>query len=120
MTRGYFTSPSIVTIRELFSRANQTPTTTLWEVARGKGSTLIFRGVVREWEIRCDLRLFCLHIQCLTVLVIVTFQYDPELVLVSAGFDAAWGDPLGKCKVSPEMYGHMTHHLQSLANGKVR
>ena len=47
------------------------------------------------------------------------FQYDPELVLVSAGFDAAWGDPLGKCKVSPEMYGHMTHHLQGLANGKV-
>ena len=47
------------------------------------------------------------------------FQFDPELVLVSAGFDAAWGDPLGKCKVSPEMYGHMTHHLQGLANGKV-
>ncbi len=52
MTRGCFTSPSIVTIRELFSRANRTPTMTLSEVALGKGSTLIFRGVVREWEIR--------------------------------------------------------------------
>jgi acetoin utilization deacetylase AcuC-like enzyme len=49
----------------------------------------------------------------------ISFQFDPELVLVASGFDAAVNDPLGKCKVSPEMYGHMTHHLQALANGKV-
>ncbi|XP_015587407.1 histone deacetylase 6 isoform X1 [Cephus cinctus] len=49
----------------------------------------------------------------------IAYQYNPELVLVSAGFDACNGDPLGGCKVSPEMYGHLTHWLSSLANGRV-
>lgn len=54
-----------------------------------------------------------------SVVMPVAYQFDPELVLVSAGFDAARGDPLGRCKVSPEMFGHMTHQLMSLANGNV-
>ncbi|KAL3852512.1 hypothetical protein ACJMK2_016141, partial [Sinanodonta woodiana] len=45
--------------------------------------------------------------------------FAPELVLVSAGFDAALGDPLGNYDVSPVGYAHMTHMLSSLANGKV-
>ncbi|XP_040572153.1 histone deacetylase 6 [Lepeophtheirus salmonis] len=49
----------------------------------------------------------------------IAYEFEPELVLVSAGFDAAINDPLGHCKVSPQMYGHMTHHLSKLANGKV-
>ena len=49
----------------------------------------------------------------------IAYEFNPDLVLVSAGFDAARGDPLGKCKVSPEMYAHMTHHLSALANGKI-
>ncbi|CAG7823877.1 unnamed protein product, partial [Allacma fusca] len=49
----------------------------------------------------------------------IAYQFNPELVLVSAGFDAAKGDPLGGCKVSPEGYAHMTHLLSSLANGKI-
>merc|ERR1711981_853414 len=49
----------------------------------------------------------------------IAYEFNPELVLVSAGFDAARGDPLGRCKVSPEMYAHMTHHLSSLSNGKI-
>ena len=28
----------------------------------------------------------------------IAYEFDPELVLVSAGFDAARGDPLGRCK----------------------
>ena len=40
-------------------------------------------------------------------------------VLVAAGFDAADGDQLGGCFVSPACYGHMTHMLKSLAGGKV-
>ena len=55
----------------------------------------------------------------LNVVLPIAYQFDPELVLVSAGFDAARGDPLGKCKVSPEMYGLMVKYLQNLANGKV-
>lgn len=46
-------------------------------------------------------------------------QFNPELVLVSAGFDAARGDPLGGCQVSPEGYAHLTHLLMGLANGRI-
>lgn len=38
---------------------------------------------------------------------------------VSAGFDAADGDELGGCHVTPAAYGHMTHMLSALAKGKV-
>ena len=38
---------------------------------------------------------------------------------VAAGFDAAEGDQLGGCFVTPDCYAHMTHMLMSLAEGKV-
>ncbi len=40
-------------------------------------------------------------------------------MLVSAGFDAARGDPLGGYQVTPEGYAHLTHQLMSLAAGRV-
>ena len=46
-------------------------------------------------------------------------QYNPQLVIVSCGFDAAEGDPLGKYRVTPAGYAHMTHLLSGLANGKL-
>ncbi|KAF7846549.1 hypothetical protein BT93_L4171 [Corymbia citriodora subsp. variegata] len=46
-------------------------------------------------------------------------DFAPDMVIVSAGFDAAEGDMLGKCHVSPAGYAHMTHMLMSLADGKV-
>ena len=54
-----------------------------------------------------------------SIILPVAYQFNPDLVLVSSGFDAARGDPLGRCKISPEFYGFMTHHLRALANGKV-
>jgi histone deacetylase 6 len=30
------------------------------------------------------------------ILMPIAYEYSPELVLISAGFDAARGDPLGK------------------------
>ena len=45
-------------------------------------------------------------------------HFMPDLVLVSAGFDAAIGDPLGACHITPFGYGHMLHSLLSLAEGK--
>uniref|UniRef100_A0A8C9QZC9 Protein deacetylase HDAC6 n=1 Tax=Scleropages formosus TaxID=113540 RepID=A0A8C9QZC9_SCLFO len=51
--------------------------------------------------------------------IILQLLFDPELVLVSAGFDAARGDPLGGYKVTPEGYAHMTRLLMSLAGGRV-
>ena len=46
-------------------------------------------------------------------------EFAPDLVLISAGFDAARGDPLGGCDVTPSGYGQMTHLLSSLADGRV-
>ncbi|KAK3954682.1 hypothetical protein QBC32DRAFT_76963 [Pseudoneurospora amorphoporcata] len=49
----------------------------------------------------------------------IAHEFGPDLVIISAGFDAADGDELGACFVSPTCYAHMTHMLMSLANGKV-
>lgn len=49
----------------------------------------------------------------------IAHEFNPDLVIISAGFDAAAGDELGACFVTPECYAHMTHMLMSLANGKV-
>lgn len=66
---------------------------------------------------RCgDLEYFLAFIN---IIMPVAYEFAPELVLVSAGFDAARGDPLGGYRVSPEMYGHMTHQLTALAEGRV-
>lgn len=46
-------------------------------------------------------------------------EFNPDLVIISAGFDAAAGDDLGGCFVTPTCYAHMTHMLMSLAQGKV-
>lgn len=46
-------------------------------------------------------------------------EFDPDLVIISAGFDAADGDELGACFVTPTCYSHMTHMLMSLADGRV-
>lgn len=53
------------------------------------------------------------------VVLPIAYEFDPELVLVSAGFDAAIGDPIGEYNVSSECYAHMTHLLMGLAKGKV-
>ncbi|XP_017852625.1 histone deacetylase 6 isoform X2 [Drosophila busckii] len=49
----------------------------------------------------------------------IAYEFNPQLVLVSAGFDAAIGDPLGGCKLTPEGYGLFTHWLSALAGGRV-
>ena len=41
------------------------------------------------------------------------------MYLVSAGFDAAAGDSIGGCFVTPPGYAHMTAMLKTLANGKI-
>uniref|UniRef100_A0A803J9G6 Protein deacetylase HDAC6 n=1 Tax=Xenopus tropicalis TaxID=8364 RepID=A0A803J9G6_XENTR len=53
------------------------------------------------------------------VVMPIAYEFNPQLVLISAGFDAARGDPLGGCQVSPEGYAHMTHLLMGLAGGRV-
>lgn len=53
------------------------------------------------------------------VVMPICIEFDPDLVMISAGFDAAAGDPLGGCFVSPAAYAHMTHMLMQIAKGKV-
>lgn len=53
------------------------------------------------------------------VVMPIATSFDPDLVIVSAGFDAAAGDELGGCNVTPACYAHMTHMLMSLAKGKI-
>ncbi|KXJ09926.1 polyamine deacetylase HDAC10 [Exaiptasia diaphana] len=53
------------------------------------------------------------------VLLPIAHEFDPDIVLVSAGFDSARGDPKGLCDVSPEGYCQLTNMLMGLAGGKV-
>ncbi|KAK7793181.1 hypothetical protein R5R35_012827 [Gryllus longicercus] len=56
-----------------------------------------------------------------TIVMPIGKEFAPDIVLVSAGFDAAAGHaaPLGGYKVSPACFGHMTQQLLQLADGKV-
>uniref|UniRef100_A0AAZ3NPH8 Protein deacetylase HDAC6 n=1 Tax=Oncorhynchus tshawytscha TaxID=74940 RepID=A0AAZ3NPH8_ONCTS len=54
-----------------------------------------------------------------SVVMPIAREFDPGLVLVSAGFDAARGDPLGGYQVTPPGYAHLTHLLMGLAAGRV-
>ncbi|KAL0267877.1 UNVERIFIED_CONTAM: hypothetical protein PYX00_010026 [Menopon gallinae] len=56
-----------------------------------------------------------------TIVMPIAKEFDPDIVLVSAGFDAAAGHPppLGGYKVSAACFGHMTKQLLCLADGKV-
>ncbi|KAI3618931.1 histone deacetylase clr3 [Moniliophthora roreri] len=53
------------------------------------------------------------------VVMPIAMEFAPEMVIISAGFDAAQGDELGECLVSPAGYAHMTHMLSSLAGGRL-
>uniref|UniRef100_A0A8D2LNV0 Histone deacetylase 10 n=1 Tax=Varanus komodoensis TaxID=61221 RepID=A0A8D2LNV0_VARKO len=55
----------------------------------------------------------------LHVLLPVAFEFDPELVLVSAGYDSGIGDPEGHMSATPECFSHLTKFLMNLAKGKL-
>ncbi|XP_075713309.1 polyamine deacetylase HDAC10 isoform X3 [Rhinoderma darwinii] len=55
----------------------------------------------------------------LHVLLPVAFEFNPELVLVSAGYDSGIGDPEGRMCATPECFSHLTHMLMHLAGGKL-
>ena len=40
------------------------------------------------------------------VLIPLAYEFNPDLILVSAGFDAAIGGPEGQMRVTPAAYGH--------------
>jgi len=49
------------------------------------------------------------------VVLPIAYEFAPDMIIVSAGFDAARGDPIGGCLVSPNTYGHMTSMLKTVA-----
>ena len=53
------------------------------------------------------------------VVMPIATEFNPDLVIIAAGFDAAEGDMLGRCRVTPAGYAHMTHMLMSLAGGRL-
>ncbi|KAF8468338.1 hypothetical protein BDZ91DRAFT_722459 [Kalaharituber pfeilii] len=53
------------------------------------------------------------------VVMPIALEFNPDLVIVSAGFDAAAGDNIGGCVVTPSGFAHMTAMLKTLANGKI-
>lgn len=53
------------------------------------------------------------------VLLPIFYQFNPDLVIISAGYDAAIGCPEGEMLLTPSFYAHATHSLKGLANGKV-
>uniref|UniRef100_A0AAY4DYU1 Histone deacetylase domain-containing protein n=1 Tax=Denticeps clupeoides TaxID=299321 RepID=A0AAY4DYU1_9TELE len=53
------------------------------------------------------------------VLLPVAYEFSPDLVFVSAGFDSAIGDPEGHMCATPDVFAHLTHLLMSLAGGKL-
>jgi acetoin utilization deacetylase AcuC-like enzyme len=54
------------------------------------------------------------------VVLPVLDAYAPELILVSAGFDAAARDPLAQMELSPEAFGWMARALARAAEGPAR
>ncbi|KAK2632056.1 hypothetical protein EUGRSUZ_L02060 [Eucalyptus grandis] len=53
------------------------------------------------------------------ILIPVAKQFNPDMILISAGFDAAVGDPLGGCRVTPYGYAMMLKKLMDFARGKI-
>jgi len=54
---------------------------------------------------------------------LVARRFQPQLILVSAGFDAHWADSLGQIKLSLKGYDHLTRELiamaEALCGGKI-
>lgn len=53
------------------------------------------------------------------VVLPVAHEFQPQLVLISAGYDPAIGCPEGEQRVSPACFSHFTHSLMALAEGSL-
>ncbi|ETO26572.1 histone deacetylase hda1 [Reticulomyxa filosa] len=52
------------------------------------------------------------YIQCFeNVICPIVESFAPDMILISSGFDACIGDPLGGMNVTPPMYGRFVHYL---------
>ncbi len=51
------------------------------------------------------------------IVIPVAQSFEPDLVLVSAGFDAHRADPLASCTLEAESFAQMARHVRDLAQG---
>ena len=49
----------------------------------------------------------------------IALQFQPELVIVAAGFDSGKGDPWGECSLTVPGYAALTSQLMNLSGGKL-
>ena len=52
-----------------------------------------------------------------TIILPLLDRFQPEMILVSVGFDAHWRDPLGQMLVSTNCYGQLITGLVNWADG---
>ena len=53
------------------------------------------------------------------ILIPIAKKFQPDLIIISAGFDACMGDPLGEMRVTPPTYGVLTKQLLEIQNNLV-
>ncbi|KAK9107258.1 hypothetical protein Syun_023269 [Stephania yunnanensis] len=53
------------------------------------------------------------------ILIPVAKEFNPDMIIISGGFDAAVGDPLGGCRITPYGYSVMMKKLLEFAEGKI-
>lgn len=53
------------------------------------------------------------------LLIPVAIEFQPELIIISAGFDAALGCPEGEMEVTPAFYPHLINPLLKMAASRV-
>ncbi|XP_050539319.1 histone deacetylase 6-like [Daktulosphaira vitifoliae] len=53
------------------------------------------------------------------LLIPIAYEFSPDLIIVSCGYDSAIGDPKGEMCVTPVCYAHIISKLMGLAQGKI-
>jgi acetoin utilization deacetylase AcuC-like enzyme len=84
------------------------------------GAEEIGRGPGAGYTVNCPMPAGAGHDEYMAafreVLLPVAREFDPEFVLVSAGFDAHRDDPLASIELDAESFAEMTHALAGLAD----
>uniref|UniRef100_A0AC35GNE7 Histone deacetylase domain-containing protein n=1 Tax=Panagrolaimus sp. PS1159 TaxID=55785 RepID=A0AC35GNE7_9BILA len=54
-----------------------------------------------------------------TIVLPLAREFQPDMIFISAGFDACIGDPIGYMDVQPEIFPHFIYQLAPMCNGKI-
>ncbi|KAL4561564.1 hypothetical protein LXL04_033733 [Taraxacum kok-saghyz] len=86
----------------------------LWKRFKGGDAPPAELGQSKDYNVDMVPKAFWDHI-----LIPVARHFKPDIILVSAGFDAALGDPLGGCRITPNGYAIMLKKLMEFSEGKI-